>query len=69
MVFGEPKQFFLITKIGTQVLANACCVVVLQAIVESLVVTEIETELLKLPLCIPIGLGDKQERGKSPFGS
>src|SRR6266481_6721571 len=46
--------------------ANTLRVVVLQAVIELLVVAEVETLLLKLPLQVPISLGNEEEAGM-PF--
>src|SRR6266404_2359616 len=47
--------------------ANTLRVVVLQAVIELLVVAEVESLLLKLPLQVPISLGNEEEAGMRFF--
>ena len=63
VIFDEANQFSLIGRIGTEVQANAFCAFMLEAIVESFVVAEVESELLQLPLQVPTRLCDKEEIG------
>ena len=61
MVLEEAQQLGLIRRIGVQVKTNAFGILVFQAIVEPLVVTEVKSFLLQLPLQVPIGFGDEKE--------
>ena len=59
MVLEEPKQIVLVCKVSTQMKSNALCIVVFQSIIKPLVVAEVESPLLQLPLQVPVGLSDK----------
>src|SRR5258708_16328137 len=61
MILEKAKQFFLVAEIGAQVKADALRIVVLQAVVEPLVIAEVEPQLLKLPLLTPISFGNEEE--------
>ncbi len=61
MVLEEAQQFGLIPQVGAEMQTNAFGGLVLQAVVEPLVVAEIESLLLQLPLEVPIGFGNEQE--------
>src|SRR5580700_9458640 len=61
MVLEEAKQFILICRGGTEMKPKILCVVMLQAIINPLVVTEVEPLLLQLPLHIPVSFGNEQE--------
>ena len=61
MVLDEAQHFLLVRRIGQQVQTNVLGVTMLKAVVELLVVAVIEALLLKLPLKIPVGLGDELE--------
>jgi hypothetical protein len=50
VVLDEPKQLVLVGRVCTEMKANALCVVMFQAIIESLVVTKVESLLLQVPL-------------------
>ncbi len=63
MVLDKPEQLRQIRRIRTEMQTNLLCVPVLQTIVKLLVIAEIETQLLQLPLQIPVRLGDKEETG------
>src|SRR5262249_10555073 len=61
MVFDEAHEAVLIAEIGAEVQADAFGIALLQPIVQTLVVTEAEAELLQLPLKSPEGFGKEQE--------
>src|ERR1700691_695337 len=61
VVLNKANQLLLVSKIRTKVKSNTFRLVVFQAIIKLLVITEIEALLLQLPLQIPIGFGDKHE--------
>ena len=53
----------MVSKISAEMPADAFCIAVLHPIVKLLVVTEVETLLLELPLQVPVSLGDKEKTG------
>src|SRR5262249_47356853 len=57
------KQLALVSKVRTEMKANAFGVAVLQPIVKLLVVTKAKTLLLKLPFQVPICLSDEEKVG------
>ena len=61
MVLDEPDHAFLVRKVRQEMLPHALGGPVLHPVVEFLVVAEVETLLLQLPLQIPIRLGDEPE--------
>ncbi len=61
MVLDETDQLLLVIQIGSQVLPNGLGTLVNQAVVKSLVVAVVESQLLQFPLHVPIGLCHKQE--------
>ena len=61
VVLEEAKQLLLVGKISTEMKPNTLCIVMLQAIIESLVVTEVEPLLLQLPLQVPVSFGNEEE--------
>ena len=61
MVLDEANELLLVGKVGVEVKPNTLRVVVFEAVIEPLVVAEIESLLLQLPLQVPIGLGDEEE--------
>src|SRR5947209_1741835 len=61
VVLDKPKELGVIRRIRTQVQPPTLCILVLQAVVESLVVTEVKALLLKLPFEIPVSLGYKEK--------
>ena len=50
MVLEEAKQLLLVGKVSTELKPNTLCIVMLQAIIEALVIAEVEPLLLQLPL-------------------
>ena len=64
VVLDETNQLALISKIGAEMKADALSIAVFEPIVKFLVIAEVETLLLKLPLQIPISLGNKEKSGK-----
>ena len=63
MILNKTKEFLLVGKISTQVKAKALWVVVFKPVIERLVVTHVESLLVKLPLQAPIGFGNEEEAG------
>src|SRR5580692_1994521 len=61
VVLEEANQLLLVGKVSAEMKPNSLCIVMLQAIVEPLVVTEVEPLLLQLPLQVPVGLGNEAE--------
>ena len=61
MVLDEPHHALLVRKVRQEMLPHALGGPVLHPVVEFLVVAEVETLLLQLPLQIPIRLGDEPE--------
>ena len=61
MVLDEPDHALLVRKVRQEMLPHALGGPVLHPVVEFLVVAEVETLLLQLPLQIPIRLGDEPE--------
>ncbi len=46
MILEEAKELLLVSKISTEMKPNTLCIVMLQAIIEPLVVTKVESLLL-----------------------
>ena len=63
VVLEEADEVALVVEVGAQVAAHRPGILVEQAVVEPLVVAEVEAELLQLPLEVPVRLGDEQESG------
>jgi len=63
VILNKAKEFLLVGKISTQVKANALWVVVFKPVIESLVVTDVESLLVKLPLQTPVGSAMKSKPG------
>src|SRR5580704_11080988 len=61
VVLEEAEQLLLVGKVSAEMKPNSLCIVMLQAIIEPLVVAEVEPLLLQLPLQVPISLGDEAE--------
>src|SRR5580704_1906662 len=61
VVLEEAKQLLLVDKVSTEVKANTLRIFMLQAIIEPLVVTEVEPLPLQLPLQVPVSLGNEAE--------
>ncbi len=61
MVLHKTKQFVLKGEIGAEMEADVFCSAVLEPIVEFLVIAEVESFLLKIPLETPVSLSNKQE--------
>ena len=59
MVFKETQEPRLVAHVGTQVVADSGRVLADDPFAEPLVVAEVEPVLLKLPLQVPVGLGDE----------
>ena len=59
----KAKKPSLVRKLRTEMHAHALGIVVFQPVVQPLVVAEIESLLLELPLQVPIGLGDEKKVG------
>src|SRR5262249_55090813 len=60
MILQKPDELVLVGKIGVQMRPDALGSIMLQAVVQPLVVTVVESLLLQVPLQVPIGLGDKE---------
>ena len=63
MVLDEANEFLLVSKISAQMEPDALGRVVFQAVVQALVIAEIEPLLLELPLEVPVSLGHEKEVG------
>ena len=63
MILNKSKQLPLISKISTQVKANALSVAVLQPVIESFVVAKVEALLLQFPFQVPICFCDEKKSG------
>ena len=61
VVFEEPHRVPHEIRVGVQVPSHGVGIAVAQAIVEPLVVREIESLLLQVPFAIPICLGQESE--------
>src|SRR4029077_7364530 len=61
VVFNEPKELCLIGEISAEMKPHTLRIVMLQAVIEPLVITEVEPLLLQLPLEAPVSLGDKEK--------
>ena len=61
MVLDETEELLLVGKIGAEMKADTLRIAVLQPVIELLVVAEVESLLLQLPLQVPIGLGNEEE--------
>src|SRR5580704_7101203 len=61
VVLEEAKQLLLVGEVSTEMKPNPLCIVMLQAIIEPLVVAEVEPLLLQLPLQVPVSLGNEAE--------
>src|SRR5262249_42708520 len=58
VVLEETQQLLLVSHCGAQMQPDALWVVVLEPIIKSLVVTEVEALLLQLPFETPVGFSD-----------
>src|SRR6516162_1124579 len=63
VVLNEAQKLVLINRFSRKMEADTFCVVMLEPIIESFVVTEVKALLLQLPLEIPISLGNEAEVG------
>src|SRR5262249_36597421 len=63
VVLNETNQPLLVCRIRTEMKPDAFCVVIHQAVIQPLVVTEVEPLLLKFPFQVPVRLGDEEEIG------
>src|SRR6201987_4543121 len=61
VILKEAKQLLLVGKVRTEMKPNTLCVAMLQTIIESFVVAEVESLLLQHPLQVPVGLGNEEE--------
>src|SRR5271170_2207144 len=61
VVLEEAKQLLLVVKVGTEMKPNTLCIIMLEAIIEPLVVAEVEPQLLQLPLQAPVSFGHEEE--------
>src|SRR6266487_449949 len=63
MVLDETHQLVLVIETSGKVQSNAFRVVVFEPIVEPLVIAIVESELLQIPLQVPIGFRHKKHTG------
>src|SRR5271169_5183966 len=61
VVLEEAKQLLLVGKVGTKMKPNSLCIVMFQAIIEPLVIAEVEPLLLQFPLQVPVSLGNEEK--------